>query len=400
MVMSPFSFEPTRAAGLARLEHFAPQTGTNYTATRNTDEGPGQRKNVSILSPYLRFRMITEEEVLSTTLDYFNFTTAEKFIQEVLWRAYFKGYLETRPQIWTNYLHELEMLNRNNKDYEDAINGTTGIDCFDHWVHELKTIGYLHNHARMWFASIWMFTLKLPWQLGADFMYRHLIDGDPSSNTLSWRWVGGLHTKGKTYLARPDNIAKYTNNRFQPQGLATVASPLQEIPALEKPLMPTAMGQWPEGDYGLLVTSEDLLSLPTSNPVSIAVSTQPVSKPGGAESDLAKGFRCAALTDAAERLGSDVVRIPTLSSEAVLKWCQTERLRTVAVAYAPVGPEADALFAIEQHLARHDITLLRVRRLYDSLTWPHATKGFFVLKEKLPMLVEKLNVQGAQARLL
>ncbi len=67
--------------------------------------------------------------------------------------------------------------------------------------------GYLHNHARMWFASIWIFTLRLPWELGADFFLRHLLDGDPASNTLSWRWVGGMQTMGKTYLARADNIA-------------------------------------------------------------------------------------------------------------------------------------------------------------------------------------------------
>jgi deoxyribodipyrimidine photo-lyase len=66
-------------------------------------------------------------------------------------------------------------------------------------VQELVETGYLHNHARMWFASIWIFTLRLPWELGADFFLRHLLDGDAASNTLSWRWVAGLHTKGKHY---------------------------------------------------------------------------------------------------------------------------------------------------------------------------------------------------------
>ena len=43
----------------------------------------------------------------------------------------------------------------------------------------------------MWFASIWIFTLKLPWQKGAEFFLRELYDGDAASNTLSWRWVAG-----------------------------------------------------------------------------------------------------------------------------------------------------------------------------------------------------------------
>ena len=100
--------------------------------------------------------------------------------------------------------------------YRAAIDGETGIECFDAWSAELCETGYLHNHARMWFASIWIFTLKLPWRLGADFFYRHLLDGDAASNTLSWRWVAGLHTRGKPYAARADNIATYSGGRFTP----------------------------------------------------------------------------------------------------------------------------------------------------------------------------------------
>ena len=63
----------------------------------------------------------------------------------------------------------------------------------------------------MWFASIWIHTLELQWELGADFFLKHLLDGDPASNTLSWRWVAGIHTKGKNYIARKSNIEKYSN---------------------------------------------------------------------------------------------------------------------------------------------------------------------------------------------
>ena len=61
----------------------------------------------------------------------------------------------------------------------------TGIEGFDDWARELVDTGYMHNHARMWFASIWIFTLRLPWALGADFFLRHLLDADAASNTLS-----------------------------------------------------------------------------------------------------------------------------------------------------------------------------------------------------------------------
>ena len=86
----------------------------------------------------------------------------------------------------------------------------TEIECFNDWVKELKNFNYLHNHTRMLFASIWIFTLKLPWQKGAEFFMKNLFDGDAASNTLSWRWVAGIQTKGKNYLAKSWNISKFT----------------------------------------------------------------------------------------------------------------------------------------------------------------------------------------------
>jgi deoxyribodipyrimidine photo-lyase len=126
-------------------------------------------------------------------------------------------------------------------------------------VSELIAIGWIHNHARMWFASIWIFTLGLPWQLGADFFYKHLIDADPASNTLSWRWVAGLQTRGKHYLARAANIRDNTNGRFDPAGqLNERAEPLTETaPTADlQPLRPRARAN--ERRVALLLTVEDL----------------------------------------------------------------------------------------------------------------------------------------------
>ena len=111
--------------------------------------------------------------------------------------------MEGRKKVWEDYNKKLAFLKDDvnfkslKKDYSKAVNGNSGIDCFDSWVNELVTTGYLHNHSRMWFASIWIFTLNLPWELGADFFYKNLLDADPASNTLSWRWVAGLQTEGK-----------------------------------------------------------------------------------------------------------------------------------------------------------------------------------------------------------
>ena len=168
--------EPTRAAGLARLAAFLPQAGRRYDARRNVDFGPTDRSNVSMLSAWIRHRLVCEDEDVQAVLARHTSGAAEKFIQEVVWRTYWKGWLEMRPAVWQCYRDAVEdRLRQLDKDrdlrsrWEEATSGRTGIACFDQWTGELLDTGYLHNHARMWFSSIWIFTLRLPWELGAVF---------------------------------------------------------------------------------------------------------------------------------------------------------------------------------------------------------------------------------------
>ena len=208
----------TRASAIGNLEDFVENNLGEYSRLRNFDFGPNKRSNTSCLSPYITHGVINEKEVIRKSLDKFSFSKNEKFIQEVLWRTYWKGWMELRSGVWDDYLIDLKRIKeefRDNGDYLNAIEGQTKIECFNEWVNELKTYNYLHNHTRMWFASIWIFTLELPWQLGAEFFMQHLYDGDAASNTLGWRWVAGIQTQGKHYLASEWNIKKFTNNRFE-----------------------------------------------------------------------------------------------------------------------------------------------------------------------------------------
>ena len=222
-------FEASRAKAVDKLNNFIEQSLTDYSKLRNFDFGPSNRSNISCLSPYITHGVINELEVIDKSLKKFSFAKNEKFIQEVLWRVYWKGWLELRPNVWTDYLNELKKIREefiDNADYKNAIEGSTNIECFNEWVNELKENNYLHNHARMWFASIWIFTLELPWQLGAEFFMNHLYDGDAASNTLGWRWVAGIQTQGKNYLASEWNINKFTNNRFKNIKLNENAKPI------------------------------------------------------------------------------------------------------------------------------------------------------------------------------
>ena len=211
------NFFASRTTAIEKLNQFAEKNLFEYSRLRNFDYGPSNRSNISCLSPYITHGVISELEVIKKSLSKFSFSKNEKFIQEVLWRTYWKGWLELRPAVWTDYLNELKKIReelKDNTNYKNAIEGNTNIECFNEWIIELKENNYLHNHARMWFASIWIFTLDLPWQLGAEFFMKHLFDGDAAANTLGWRWVAGIQTPGKNYLASEWNIKKFTNDRF------------------------------------------------------------------------------------------------------------------------------------------------------------------------------------------
>ena len=197
----------------------------DYSSKRNYDFGPESRENISNLSRYISHRIINEYDLIREILSEYNLQKVEKFIQEIFWRVYWKGWLEHRPEVWKDFVNSSPTYSE--EDYIKAINGETGIDCFDDWVKEIKTENYLHNHTRMWFASIWIFTLNLPWELGARFFMKHLFDGDAASNTLSWRWVAGIQTQGKNYLARESNIRKFTNQRYINSTLNENALPLE-----------------------------------------------------------------------------------------------------------------------------------------------------------------------------
>lgn len=409
--MSAATPEPTRAAGLRRLQDFAPSAGADYAKARNFDFGAKRRGNVSTLSPYLRHRLVLEPEVLETTLRLHAPADAGKFVEEVFWRGYFKGWLEQRPDVWADYSDDLNTLVQQLDDdaglaerYIKAVDGSTGIDCFDEWASELVSTGYLHNHARMWFASIWIYTLGLPWQLGADFFYRHLADGDPASNTLSWRWVCGLHTPGKTYLARAANIAKFTENRFNPDGqLATSAPPVADTRTYPVRPLPDLQTLPPKLRFGLLITEEDGcpgLPLGGQRPVAILGALATRMRSPLKTGDRAVEFAAGAVADALARATLGLEADGEISESrdwpgAIVDWASRHRLRAVVTAYAPVGPVAELLAKVGRELACHDIRLIELRREYDSTTWPHAQRGYFKLKKQIPAILERLAIPAA-----
>ena len=392
------AFIPTHAAALARMTEFLPDAG-RYAADRNFVR-PGH-PNISRLSPWVQKRLLLEEEVVAAARVRWSFEAVEKFVQEVYWRTYWKGWLEHRPEAWSRWVEAVpksrDSLSAGQRSsLESALAGRTGIAGFDDWARELVATGYLHNHARMWFASIWIFTLKLPWELGAAFFYEHLLDGDVASNTLSWRWVAGLQTPGKTYVARADNITHYTDGRHTPQAsrLAGAAFALSE-PALPKVAAWTEDPIWinsAEGRAGLWVHPEDLAvergELSTEKFVAINASwPKPMAKKAG-WSEAVATWTQAALRDGASRagvhFGADVSAEPADDlAKTLVDWARAHQLKRV-VAYRPfVGPWLIEALAIESALAQARIAITWRRRAWDTRLFPHATRGFFPFWEKV-----------------
>lgn len=395
--------QATRKQAIELLNAFTPNMGKRYESGRNYDNGPGRHHAVSLLSPYVGRRLITEQELVSAALKAHGPDKAFKFIEEVFWRTYFKGWLELRPTIWSDYVVDLQgdlaVLEKDKRlrgVYSAAMAGETGIECFDAWSAELQETGYLHNHARMWFASIWIFTLKLPWRLGADFFYRHLLDGDAASNTLSWRWVAGLHTRGKPYAARADNIATYSGGRFTPghNELAEVtdgleASEPEGLPAAGRPRayqepvpgVPSVLLLTPED---ACVQDFDMSQFDIQKVMTLSVSDlrSPL-----AVSNAVVQFDLNALDDTATRLGFEAIHTTADTLDDALQAAGSKQIITP---YMTQGPLYDLLVKGRKQLGQQGVQLTELKREWDKLVWPHAKAGFFRVKKQIPAVLSAL----------
>jgi len=378
-------FEASRAKAIDQLNNFVEQNLNDYSKSRNFDFGPNNRSNISCLSPYITHGVVNELEVIDKSLKKFSFSKNEKFIQEVLWRVYWKGWLELRPNVWSDYLIELGKVKdqfKNNQNYLDAIEGKTNVDCFNQWVIELKENNYLHNHTRMWFASIWIFTLELPWQLGAEFFMQHLFDGDAASNTLGWRWVAGVQTQGKHYLASEWNINKFTNNRFKNIKLNENAPSIfsDKTYSINKKdfLNPEILE-----NKTLLIFENNMTFefsdfkeqkfkkiLLVSNETNRAIEL----------SEKVLKFKADLLEDQKIRLGEKSINCETININD-LKNITEE----VYAFYPTVGENLDFI----QNNQLKNIKFLY--RKLDQFSWQYCNKGFFNFKNYIPKIIAKFN---------
>ena len=379
------NFGASRAKALDKLNYFVENNLSEYSKLRNFDFGPENRSNISCLSPYITHGIISEKEVIEKSLGKFSFLKNEKFIQEILWRTYWKGWLELRPTVWTDYLNELKKIReefKDNVDYKKAIEGNTNIECFNEWVNELKENNYLHNHARMWFASIWVFTLELPWQLGAEFFMKHLYDGDAAANTLGWRWVAGIQTQGKNYLASEWNIKKFTNNRFSNIKLNENAPP--KISSKTYPVSKLEFGNPQHLEEKNLLIFENNLSFEISDfnnhkfKKIFLISNKNKNRTIKLSEKVIK-FKSQLIENQKKRL-----KEKSINSEIVdLSEVQNIENNSYGL-YPTVGESLD-------YINSNNFEIKFLYRKLDQFSWQYCNKGFFNFKNYIPKIITTFN---------
>ena len=366
---------------ITNLINFSHNELHNYKFKRNFDYGPPHH-NVSKISPYLRRRFLNEEEILRIVFKNHTINNIEKFIEEIFWRTYWRGWLESHPWIYEQY----KLYNE-----EQFVPAKTGIKCFDFWKEELLDTGYLHNHSRMWFASIWIFTLGYSWQSGANFFKNNLLDYCPASNTLGWRWVAGLQTIGKPYIAKADNIKLFTNERFYPQKELkenyilnyqniTNGKSKDFIISYENKLKKCE-------NLGVILNNNDLSLHQLFKEKKIVYDCCLFSKQH--KNILINNFQKKIYEDI-KNIEKDIVSVNNFKD--IFRWIIDKNIKNLVLPYETIGNKILYKHKFLQKLTDLKVNFTFYLREWDANAFPYTTKGFFNFKKQIQNLLKKANL--------
>ncbi len=376
-------FVTSRSEALNKLNKFIESDISKYNAKRNFDFGVTDRSNVSCLSPYINHRLITEYETTKLVLKKHPFQKVDKFIQEIFWRVYWKGWLELRPKVWTDLIEDLKLI-KEDENYLKAVNGETKIECFNDWVNELKNFNYLHNHTRMLFASIWIFTLELPWQKGAEFFMKYLYDGDAASNTLSWRWVAGIQTKGKNYLAKSWNISKFTNNKYKEIKLNENALPI--IDKREYKLNLLNFNYEDNSNEDLLFFENELnlesQKLKSYKNIYLVLLSNKARKLKLEQKVL--DYKLQIINDQKNRY-TKIQILDEIKLQSIV-----EKTNSFDVIHPCIGENFSYLNSLRK---KYNLKLNFILREEDKFSWQFSNKGYFNFKNNIPKILTNFNLQ-------
>jgi len=195
-----------------------------YGRSRNFIDGA-----VTRLSPYISRGVISTRFVMRRMLEMGHRPRRmEKFLQELAWRDYFQQVAMARPGLLDTDLRRPQPRGERRGVPSALAAGRTGIDGIDAAVRALLDTGYMHNHCRMYTASLACNLGRCHWRQPADWMYYHLLDADFASNACSWQWVSGAFS-GKLYFADQANVNRYCHTAQRGGFLDSSYAELEEM---------------------------------------------------------------------------------------------------------------------------------------------------------------------------
>jgi len=182
-----------------------------YGRTRNHLDGA-----VTQLSSFITHGVVSLPDVRDRVLGAVDDPAeAQKMVQQLAWRDYWQRlYRSLGAGIWDDlepYKTGFEPSDYADDLPDDIKNAQTGVAAMDHFISELLTTGWMHNHARLYLASYICHFRRIKWQAGARFFLTHLLDGDPASNNLSWQWVASTFSH-KPYYFNLDNLQRFAGD--------------------------------------------------------------------------------------------------------------------------------------------------------------------------------------------
>ena len=186
---------------IQRVRNIEPR---KYGSSRNYLNGA-----VTYISPYISRGVISTKFVLSETLKRgYQPAHIEKFIQELTWRDYWQQVWRSKGDLINQDIKHQQTPISNRGIPQVVLEANTGIEAIDQAIKSFYSTGYMHNHVRMYIASIICNISQSYWKMPAQWMYFHLLDADWASNALSWQWVAGANSN-KKYVANQENINRY-----------------------------------------------------------------------------------------------------------------------------------------------------------------------------------------------
>ena len=199
-----------------------------YAKTRNFING-----QITYLSPYISRGVISTKQVMEKIIEkQYPYPAIEKIIQELAWREFFQRVWQSKGlQIWDDLKQDQQEV-VHHQMITSIQKANTGIESIDFAINGLYEKGYMHNHSRMYLASIACNIGKAHWIESSRWMYYHLLDGDIASNNCSWQWVAGAFSS-KKYYCNQENVNKYTFSKQQNTFLDKPYEQLVDLPILD-----------------------------------------------------------------------------------------------------------------------------------------------------------------------